>query len=121
MKKSIKFGGKERQFEANLGTADLYQMLTGKNLFEELSAYKGATPGAPTTTGVIFIYKRLAYVMNVQAETTDIPTMAGKMNNNDYLAWTFQFNNEDFTPEFTKAIAKLWRANTETHSEVKNQ
>lgn len=127
MKKKIMFAGEEREFEANLGTSDLYEMLTGNNLFVQLSAYKGINAKdaqgveALRYAGVVEIYKRLAYVMNVQAEAPDIPTMRGKMNMDDYLTWTFKYTIDDFSKEFTNEIAALWRANTKTHSISKNQ
>lgn len=120
MKKTIKFGGKDREFEANLGTADLYQMLTGDNLFEQLSKYQHAKVNDPSSTRVIDIYKKLAYVMSTQAETSDIPTLRGKMDLDNYLAWTFQFEPDDFTPAFTKEIAAIWRSSNSTNSTSKN-
>lgn len=120
------FAGKEREFEANLGTSDLFEMLTGKNLFVQFSAFNGIDPntikgsGALKYAGVLEIYKRLAYVMNVQAESPDIATMRGKMNIDSYLEWIFQFSVDDFTEEFTKEIAALWKSNSASNATPKN-
>lgn len=124
MKKKIFFAGEEREFEANLGTSDLYELLTGQNLFTQFGAYSGVKatgPNALKYAGVIELYKKLAYVMHVQATTQDIPTMRGKMNLDDYLVWVFQFTINDFTKEFTDEISKLWKSNTQTHTQAKNQ
>lgn len=124
MRKEIKFGGEMVAFEANLGTSDLFEALTGKNLFVAFGAYTGAKANGADAlryAGVIDLYKKLAYVMNVQATAPDIPTMRGKMNFDSYLEWTFKYSIEDFTREFTDEIAGLWKATNTSHVESKNQ
>lgn len=124
MKKEIKFGGEMVPFEANLGTSDLFEALTGKNLFVCFGAYSGAKANGADAlkyAGAIDLYKKLAYVMNVQATAPDIPTMRGKMNFDSYLEWTFKYTFEDFTREFINEISRLWKSTNESHVESKNQ
>lgn len=125
MKKTIKFGGRELEFEANLGTSKLFQKLTGKNLFGELSALKDIRTDDPEIVakagGVLELYTQLAYVMNVQAENAkDIKTMMAKMNEEDYLEWSFGFDLAALTIEATKEIASLWQTTQKTTSMPKN-
>lgn len=125
MRRNINFAGSDVPFEANAGTTDLFEVLTGQNLFVVFGAYSGAKvkgTGADALkyAGIIDLYKKMAFVMHVQATAPDIPTMRGKMTINDYLEWISKYNLDDFTPKFTEEIAALWRANTKTHTETKN-
>lgn len=118
MKRNIKLGEKDLPFEANLGTTMLYQMLTGENMFGQLTKYKGASP--EKSVEVIDIYLRMAYVMNVQAEAPDVKTMKSKMNDDDFLEWRCNFEMTDLTPEFINAIANLWASTQKTTAQSKN-
>lgn len=118
MKKNIKLGEKELHFEANLGTTMLYQMLTGENMFSQLTKYKGAAP--EKSIEVIDIYLRMAYVMNVQAESPDIKTMKSKMNDDSFLEWRFSFEMNDLTPAFIQEISTLWASTQKTTAQAKN-
>lgn len=129
MLKIIEVDGKELEFEATLGTAELYEILTGDNIF---NVFAGATTGGDRREQVILLarlndtYKKLAYIMNVTATTRDdepvnrIRAIKAKLTKDDYLAWLMQFKNGSMDADFFKAIAALWNAQQETHSELKN-
>ena len=120
MRKTIKIGEKEFEFEANLGTADLYQSFTGENLFEKLASFKGIKTDAPEAWRVLDVYKRMMYVMNVQATHSEIKEMRARMNEDSYLEWTFQFSPSDINLNNVNEIVKLWQSTRETHSTPKN-
>lgn len=120
MRKTIKVGDKELEFEATLGTSELYQILTGNNLFETLSSFRGLKTTDTAAFRLVDIYTKLMYVMNVQASEKTPKDMRAKMNIDSYLDWLFQFNNEDITPQVTNEIAALWNSTKRTHAQPKN-
>lgn len=120
MKKTITIGGRDLEFEANLGTSELYQILTGENLFEVLTSFRGVTKTDNRVYTLIDVYKRLMYVMNVQATETEVKAMRAKMNDDSYLEWTFGFEQDDITNETVRDIVELWQSTRKTHSTPKN-
>ena len=130
MLKIIEVDGKQLEFEATLGTAELYEIMTGDNIFNIFAgAYAG---GADRREQVLLLarlndtYKKLAYIMNITATTRDdepvnrIRAIKAKLTKDDYLAWLMQFKNGSMDADFFKQIAALWNAQQETHSEQKN-
>lgn len=129
MLKIIEIDGKELEFEATLGTAELYEILTGDNIF---NVFAGASVSQDRREQVLLLarlndaYKKLAYIMNVTAETREpepvnrIRAIKAKLTRDDYLAWLMQFKNGSMDADFFKQIAALWNAQQETHSEQKN-
>ena len=124
MKKIIEINGKDYEFVANLGTTDLYQKLTGENLLSQLASYRNIKAGNPDvlakSQGILDIYKKLAFVMHVQATAPDIKTMFNQMNEADYFGWIMQFDTSDLTPEFINGIVELWSGTRKTHVQPKN-
>lgn len=123
MKKTIKIGTKDVEFEANLGTSALYEILTGKNLFEELTENK-ARPNDPDKdkrpARVMELYKKLAFVMHIQAISPDIRAMNAKMNMDEFITWLFEFEIQDFNNDFINAITNLWAGSNNSTVEAKN-
>lgn len=120
MRKTIMIGEKALDFEATLGTSELYQIFTGENLFETLASFRGtkATDGAAYR--LVDVYKKMMFVMNVQATENSPKEMRAKMNIDSYLDWLFQFDNGEITKEITSQIAELWSESKKTHSQAKN-
>lgn len=123
MKRTIKVDGKELEFEANLGTTELYEMLTGKNLFEELSENK-RRPNDPDAdkkpARIMSLYKKLAFVMHIQATEPDIREMKGKMTMDAFITWCFGFGPQAFDNDFINAITDLWSGSNKPNVESKN-
>lgn len=125
MKKIIEINGKDYEFVANLGTTDLYQKLTGENLLSQLASYRNLKAGSPEilekSQGILDIYKKMAFVMHVQATAPDIKTMFNQMNEADYFEWIMQFDVADLSTEFINGIVELWSGTRKTHTQAKNQ
>ena len=121
MKRTIKVGENDIELEANLGTADLFEILTGENLFEKLAEYRNIKGTDPKSYALIAIYKKMMFVMNAQATTKEIPEVRGKMNIDNYLLWTSQFELTDINADVIAEVVKLWNDNRKTHSQPKNQ
>lgn len=119
MRKNIKIGEREVPFEANLGTARLYQKLTGDDLFKTIVT-KGKQKDTDAALDVFDIYQKLAYVMNMQATSEGIREMLNKMTEEDFLEWTFQFEQSDLTETVLIEIGNLWSSQTTNKSELKN-
>lgn len=124
MRRYINVGGKDIAFEANLGSAELYEILTGKNLFDELNANKVKTKEDPEkdkkSVSVLSVYKKLAFVMCVQAQEPDIKAMKARMNDDEYITWLFNFDVSDFNNDFILDITDLWTGSQRSTSESKN-
>lgn len=120
MRKSITIGNKDFEFEATLGTAELYQIFTGDNMFEVLTSYRGTKGDKTAAFKLLDVYKKIMYVMNVQATAADVRDMRAKMNMDDYINWLFQFDNDDITSKVTNEIAALWNKSNDKHSQAKN-
>lgn len=120
MKRTIKVGNKELEFEASLGTADLYEILTGDNLLARFAEYQGVNDNDPRAYALMSVYKKMMFVMNTQAETDDIPTLRGKMTFDNYLAWANQFELTDVTLDVIAEVVKLWNDNKKSNSTPKN-
>lgn len=120
MKRTIKVGNKELEFEASLGTADLFEILTGENLFERLAEYRNITEGDPRSYALIGVYKKMMFVMNVQAETEDVSLLRGKMTFEQYYTWTSQFELTDINMDVIAEVVKLWNDNKKSNSTPKN-
>lgn len=114
MKKNITIGGKEMAFEANLGTTRLYEILTGQNIMQIMINFTKADDKSAEAVKLLGVFQKLAYVMNVQAENTDIKTMKSLMNEDDYDEWLFTLDT--FTEADLMAIANLWGSTQTTHS-----
>ena len=63
----------------------------------------------------------MMFVMNAQATTKEIPEVRGKMNIDNYLLWTSQFELTDINADVIAEVVKLWNDNRKTHSQPKNQ
>lgn len=119
MRKNIKIGNQELPFEANLGTARLYEKLTGQNILMILTNFKtmGEEDKKRFAIQLFTIFEQLAYVMNVQATSTDIKEMKSRMNEDDFMEWEMRFSLSDFGEEQLLEIGNLWASTQETHSE----
>lgn len=120
MRKTITIGEKALDFEATLGTSELYQIFTGDNLFETLASFRGTKTTDGAAYKLLDVYKKMMFVMNVQATENSPKEMRAKMNIDSYLDWLFQFSNDDITRDITNQIAELWSASKKTHSQAKN-
>ena len=114
MRKNITIGDKEMAFEANLGTTRLYEILTGQNIMQIMMDFTKSADKTSEAVKLLDVFQKLAYVMNVQAENTDIKTMKGLMNEDDFDEWLFQLDT--FTEADLMAIANLWGSTQTTHS-----
>lgn len=119
MRKNIRIGKEDLAFEANLGTARLYEKLTGQNILVILMNFKNMNDEEKKKYAIQLynIFEQLAYVMNVQATSEDIKEMKSKMNEDDFLEWEMRFNLGDFGEEQLVSIGELWASTQETHSE----
>ena len=122
MRKEIKIGDKSVALVTNLGTARLYEIFTKTDVFRELIALRAAAKDDPTTAALAIneLYKKLGYVMAVQASKDSIEEMKAEMTEDKFLEWLFQFDVPDWNGEVLNEIASLWSSQTETNSSIKN-
>lgn len=142
MIKNITVGSQTLTFEANMGTAQLFEIYTGQNiftLFAGLKMTKKTTPEGKTIYKLAEsiderlvalqlkdVYLKLAFVMAMQASTqgedavTKIRNIKARLNDEEYLAWLCGFEQANLPENFYTQIAELWTANQETKSDAKN-
>lgn len=116
MKKTIKIGDKELEFESTALTSIAYKRIFGSDVLAALGSERSLSSDIRLTDSI----KQLAFLMNKQAEGLDVPKIMG-LQEMDFFVWLNQFEHGDLDKEevITQIIA-VWTANLETASESKN-
>ena len=116
MKKTIKIGDKELEFESTALTSIAYKRIFGSDVLAALGSERSLSSDIRLTDSI----KQLAFLMNEQAEGLDVPKIMGRQEL-DFFVWLNQFEHGDLDKEevITQIIA-VWTANLETASESKN-
>lgn len=134
---TIMCGQKACKFEATLGTAELYQIYTGKSILDELEMFKGIKRDADGNLNIntldmsqinrmIAFFRELAFVMFTQANTQAqtpidrIRAIKAKMTKDDYIVWLDGFDNTELTTDVLMQTFALWNSQFNTSSEAKN-
>lgn len=116
MKKTIKIGDKELEFESTALTSIAYKRIFGSDVLAALGSERSLSSDIRLTDSI----KQLAFLMNKQAEGLEVPKIMG-LKEMDFFVWLNQFEHGDLDKEevITQIIA-VWTANLETASESKN-
>lgn len=126
MKTNINIGKNTVEIVCNLGTELLFRRLTGEDfnlkLLEIKSLAKSEDQNEKARAGLVMLElaKKLAYVMAKQAECDNIQKLFNLMNDNDFTAWLFNFEANDFTVETYREILKAWKGTRSTSVNAKN-
>lgn len=126
MKTNINIGKNTVEIVCNLGTELLFRRLTGEDfnlkLLEIKSLATSEDQNEKARAGLVMLElaKKLAYVMAKQAECDNIQKLFNLMNDNDFTAWLFNFEANDFTVETYMEIIKAWKGTRSTSVNAKN-
>lgn len=138
MRSTIMLGGDAYTFEATAGTAELFQLFTGKNLMaevyeiREMSELIKKNPEEVSFEEymkmfpVVDIFKRLAYVMNVQAKADksnpieSIRWTKEQLNDDAYFAWLMGMEDQALSMGNLMQISNLWTSQIKSNVEAKN-
>jgi hypothetical protein len=142
MIKTITISGQPVKFEATTGTGELYQIFTGRNIYDDyiklMEIY--SRPGIDTEdttsiiknlsmdeiTGTLDLIKKMGFVMYIQANTEGetpvdkIRNIKARLNGDEYLAWILGIEQEEFNGGLFEQFVELMGLNGKTTVIPKN-
>lgn len=142
MIKEITISGQPVKFEATTGTGELYQIFTGRNIYNdylkiaEMYTRKGVDPedagsilknmSMDEITSTLELVQKMGFVMYIQANTPGetpvdkIRNIKARLNDDEFLAWILGIEREEFNGELFTQFMELMGLNNKTTVEPKN-
>ena len=139
MRSTIIMGGEAVIFEATAGTAELFQLFTGKNILSEMYEFraiaellekKEADDITPedllTILPAMQLLQKLAFVMNMQAiaegatPLDKIRWTKAQLNEDGYIAWLSTIDASALDMSTLIQIMNLWSSQTNGTVQAKN-